>query len=128
MIRRPPRSTRTDTLFPYTTLFRSPDEPALRPVAVARRVRRGGPPPEFRPRRGRAAPDRQRGQPPRAQTRGEPRRGPVPAPCAPRDADRRGPAAGRCRFGGRLGARTGLAGAGAHDRESGVEGTRGAVD
>src|SRR3546814_20970453 len=24
MIRRPPRSTRTDTLFPYTTLFRSP--------------------------------------------------------------------------------------------------------
>src|SRR3546814_4969275 len=29
MIRRPPRSTRTDTLFPYTTLFRSPaTEPA----------------------------------------------------------------------------------------------------
>src|SRR3546814_20691062 len=26
MIRRPPRSTRTDTLFPYTTLFRSPFE------------------------------------------------------------------------------------------------------
>src|SRR3546814_10156125 len=26
MIRRPPRSTRTDTLFPYTTLFRSPSE------------------------------------------------------------------------------------------------------
>src|SRR3546814_11121530 len=26
MIRRPPRSTRTDTLFPYTTLFRSPIE------------------------------------------------------------------------------------------------------
>src|SRR3546814_1771970 len=26
MIRRPPRSTRTDTLFPYTTLFRSPDK------------------------------------------------------------------------------------------------------
>src|SRR3546814_18812303 len=25
MIRRPPRSTRTDTLFPYTTLFRSRD-------------------------------------------------------------------------------------------------------
>src|SRR3546814_14164006 len=24
LIRRPPRSTRTDTLFPYTTLFRSP--------------------------------------------------------------------------------------------------------
>src|SRR3546814_14819161 len=29
MIRRPPRSTRTDTLFPYTTLFRS----LLRPLA-----------------------------------------------------------------------------------------------
>src|SRR3546814_5700447 len=27
MIRRPPRSTRTDTLFPYTTLFRSGDRP-----------------------------------------------------------------------------------------------------
>src|SRR3546814_4082338 len=27
MIRRPPRSTRTDTLFPYTTLFRSQDVP-----------------------------------------------------------------------------------------------------
>src|SRR3546814_13805889 len=25
MIRRPPRSTRTDTLFPYTTLFRAPN-------------------------------------------------------------------------------------------------------
>src|SRR3546814_10501398 len=35
MIRRPPRSTRTDTLFPYTTLFRSgrarPVQPAPRP-------------------------------------------------------------------------------------------------
>src|SRR3546814_9522452 len=33
MILRPPRSTRTDTLFPYTTLFRSigaPTAPALR--------------------------------------------------------------------------------------------------
>src|SRR3546814_3985207 len=27
MIRRPPRSTRTDTLFPYTTLFRSVEHP-----------------------------------------------------------------------------------------------------
>src|SRR3546814_3750828 len=32
MIRRPPRSTRTDTLFPYTTLFRSP-RPAHPPQA-----------------------------------------------------------------------------------------------
>src|SRR3546814_10274349 len=31
MIRRPPRSTRTDTLFPYTTLFRSP-APARAPL------------------------------------------------------------------------------------------------
>src|SRR3546814_18374021 len=29
MIRRPPRSTRTDTLFPYTTLFRSTREDRL---------------------------------------------------------------------------------------------------
>src|SRR3546814_11027051 len=29
MIRRPPRSTRTDTLFPYTTLFRSDVEGAV---------------------------------------------------------------------------------------------------
>src|SRR3546814_18313474 len=29
MLRRPPRSTRTDTLFPYTTLFRSPALPTL---------------------------------------------------------------------------------------------------
>src|SRR3546814_5993310 len=33
MIRRPPRSTRTDTLFPYTTLFRSPD--GANPLAFA---------------------------------------------------------------------------------------------
>src|SRR3546814_9423878 len=31
MIRRPPRSTRTDTLFPYTTLFRSGDDPVRHP-------------------------------------------------------------------------------------------------
>src|SRR3546814_10875533 len=57
MIRRPPRSTRTDTLFPYTTLFRSvhllgrtpdagpPAELALRvdrAVGAARRCRSGG--------------------------------------------------------------------------------------
>src|SRR3546814_3626660 len=29
MLRRPPRSTRTDTLFPYTTLFRSAIPPAI---------------------------------------------------------------------------------------------------
>src|SRR3546814_5307466 len=31
MIRRQPRSTRTDTLFPYTTLFRSPDSVVTTP-------------------------------------------------------------------------------------------------
>src|SRR3546814_2831839 len=35
MIRRPPRSTRTDTLFPYTTLFRSDSEHRNAP-AIAR--------------------------------------------------------------------------------------------
>src|SRR3546814_8261410 len=35
MIRRPPRSTRTDTLFPYTTLFRSfTDRPRLRALVA----------------------------------------------------------------------------------------------
>src|SRR3546814_4710728 len=46
MIRRPPRSTRTDTLLPYTTLFRSIIEPAAvalrpelhRPVEQGRRA------------------------------------------------------------------------------------------
>src|SRR3546814_19734758 len=32
MIRRPPRSTRTDTLFPYTTLFRSLGGPIIQDV------------------------------------------------------------------------------------------------
>src|SRR3546814_9064071 len=44
MIRRPPRSTRTDTLFPYTTLFRS---------TTGRRT-----PPASGPRRGRCASSR----------------------------------------------------------------------
>src|SRR3546814_1890911 len=36
MIRLPPRSTRTDTLFPYTTLFRSAVHVIPRPVIVQR--------------------------------------------------------------------------------------------
>src|SRR3546814_5869964 len=36
MIRRPPRSTRTDTLFPYTTLFRSDEDPGIIGVEIAR--------------------------------------------------------------------------------------------
>src|SRR3546814_7060390 len=35
MIRRPPRSTRTDTLFPYTTLFRSLLDPTYPVLAIA---------------------------------------------------------------------------------------------
>src|SRR3546814_689053 len=35
MIRRPPRSTRTDTLFPYTTLFRSPPPPHEASISAA---------------------------------------------------------------------------------------------
>src|SRR3546814_20993264 len=41
MIRRPPRSTRTDTLFPYTTLFRSL---GLRPVWYVESVARSAGP------------------------------------------------------------------------------------
>src|SRR3546814_6504184 len=59
MIRRPPRSTRTDTLFPYTTLFlsrararrrrrRLPAAGRRAPVALARRT---GRPPRRLPRR-----------------------------------------------------------------------------
>src|SRR3546814_14677683 len=75
MILRPPRSTRTDTLFPYTTLFRSRPDPrpagavlAHRSVPDRGRDHRGGgegrvhpvhPPPAVsvpeRPRRQRAA-------------------------------------------------------------------------
>src|SRR3546814_2120676 len=36
MIRRPPRSTRTDTLFPYTTLFRSIAERKARGLGLTR--------------------------------------------------------------------------------------------
>src|SRR3546814_3939612 len=44
MIRRPPRSTRTDTLFPYTTLFRSQRAAASPCIAAvsAARAGRGG--------------------------------------------------------------------------------------
>src|SRR3546814_3346699 len=38
MIRRPPRSTRTDTLFPYTTLFRSGSGALTRPTTGFSRI------------------------------------------------------------------------------------------
>src|SRR3546814_3733439 len=43
MLRRPPRSTRTDTLFPYPTLFRSPHHPR-RSTALPRRGNRAADP------------------------------------------------------------------------------------
>src|SRR3546814_15531052 len=52
MIRRPPRSTRTDTLFPYTTLFRSgcDTRQSARPPAADERARpRDGTPRRRRP-------------------------------------------------------------------------------
>src|SRR3546814_3667338 len=52
MIRRPPRSTRTDTLFPYTTLFRS-DPVRRQGIGIGRpesRCRVGAR--QLRPRRG----------------------------------------------------------------------------
>src|SRR3546814_17708714 len=42
MRRRPPRSTRTDTLFPYTTLFRSPDRHVDDEVGVVGHLDIGG--------------------------------------------------------------------------------------
>src|SRR3546814_9670310 len=44
MIRRPPRSTRTDTLFPYTTLFRSGGGPPASGAAERRGNRRSAHP------------------------------------------------------------------------------------
>src|SRR3546814_1899054 len=45
MLRRPPKSTRTDTLFPYTTLFRSAEHgPARDDGAAVRRPHIGGSP------------------------------------------------------------------------------------
>src|SRR3546814_20197330 len=44
MKRRPPRSTRTDTLFPYTSLFRSPE--AARPRHAGAGARRREPRPD----------------------------------------------------------------------------------
>src|SRR3546814_19952264 len=49
MIRRPPRSTRTDTLFPYTTLFRS-IAPQARSARPSRRSGRNQKPFASRPR------------------------------------------------------------------------------
>src|SRR3546814_4124389 len=48
MIRQPPRSTRTDTLFPYTTLFRSRSTAVRLHIAIGRELRNcDAPPPGF---------------------------------------------------------------------------------
>src|SRR3546814_5862257 len=74
MIRRPPRSTRTDTLFPYTTLFRSAsprDGPAARPDP-ARGLHPGPDVAVFQRTRHREAGDRARArQEARRQARGQ---------------------------------------------------------
>src|SRR3546814_7540691 len=58
MIRRPPRSTRTDTLFPYTTLFRS-DAEAQSAVLASKRI---DPPPEVVAERSQRAPAERAGR------------------------------------------------------------------
>src|SRR3546814_20300109 len=70
MIRRPPRSTRTDTLVPYTTLFRSAAaaQAGVRPDRLAAAVQR----PAARRAPGAAAADRAAGGEAR---RGDPARG-----------------------------------------------------
>src|SRR3546814_4787668 len=62
MIRRPPRSTRTDTLFPYTTPFRSRPPPRRQPPKRLRprRPRRRRRPPRRRPPRLKLLPKRRR--------------------------------------------------------------------
>src|SRR3546814_2767229 len=55
MLRRPPRSTRTDTLFPYTTLFRSPGADARRGSRARGRRLEGGASTGDRPRARRRA-------------------------------------------------------------------------
>src|SRR3546814_17054947 len=77
MIRRPPRSTRTDTLFPYATLFR-----CRRDAARGRRVARGAGRPQRRARFGGAAA-------PALYAARDPRRGATRDPRPPRPAVRR---------------------------------------
>src|SRR3546814_1503966 len=48
MIRRPPRSTRTDTLFPYTTLFRSSAAASSAPLLPTRSAKQTRPRSSFR--------------------------------------------------------------------------------
>src|SRR3546814_5863701 len=111
MIRRPPSSTRTDTLFPYTTLFRSPGSPyPARAIGQKRRKEKS-----LDARRG--------GLAVRALDRGGPSRRfsiaatwPSREPVAPRQAGRRHPAGGTAR--GAPAAHVGLGAGAAGDRKS----------
>src|SRR3546814_9178962 len=68
LILRPPRSTRTDTLFPYTSLFRSTRPPATgAPRGTATRCRRWSPAAGTPSRWRRARCDRLRGWPARSE-------------------------------------------------------------
>src|SRR3546814_8575132 len=58
MVRRPPRSTRTDTLCPYTTLFRSAGRGLCRADSRPDRRRRRGPAGRYRRASRRRAADR----------------------------------------------------------------------
>src|SRR3546814_19520259 len=91
MIRRPPRSTRTDTLFPYTTLFRSASvRSAIRDNAINAQKARAW----WRPRRiaqYRTLRSRQSRQPlpgPDHRRRNRPYEAPKPTPKRPRPGTR----------------------------------------
>src|SRR3546814_11016258 len=113
MIRRPPRSTRTYTLFPYTTLFRSEEE--ARPVLVylPGELTRREDPNHHRDqeRETRTDRDRQPGDPPGRAQGGQarpliPQRGDhawpplLPGPCGPLGKFGGGPCWGCCCGGG----------------------------
>src|SRR3546814_16754953 len=91
MIRRPPRSTRTDTLFPYTTLFRSHPEAARGASLVGRPSphRRGLPLLLGRRRHQRGALSRRPGSSPAARRRAADLRGDRRADGALRSEERR---------------------------------------
>src|SRR3546814_3702520 len=79
MIRRPPRSTRTDTLFPYTTLFRSPRSGGLHVARAGRGCADAGHRAARRRRADAPATGQRRPTAPLSRVRGEIGDGPHPA-------------------------------------------------
>src|SRR3546814_8696530 len=75
MRRRPPRATRTDTLFPYTTLFRSPAQGGRHSCARRRAIRASRP---FPRKSARPRPDRPNAP---GNSRGSCREGDSPCRC-----------------------------------------------